>query len=323
MKTILTILALSGLAISYNNCGVGFESLSGKKLTKDLATNSGSDGSSNNTDSEEDDTRSAPPPVAPEPGESVSISSLGQSSMKLGETQKINGSLRAGDDFNGTVNLSIDRTQLNAKDLENNVNISIQPSSLQMSAGQSNSFVVTITTDTMSPSFDLSNVSIIVKDAAGERDDVTTNLSLKVEPIFEVKMLGASDVPDQRWDPAVNNVSFRDHSAGLKLRFINTDTQGHVVHGDGAIPHGSIGNPLQQGQAYEVDIEAGTVDDASFYYHDIENGGDARDMNFGVANNAAAATLKMAANAQVKLDNARTPASEKPKGTCHDPVGTD
>ena len=318
---------LAGISISFTNCAKyeavskklqsvknGIEEDNSSVVERELAEES-------STEDRDEGNEKTPELISGEP--SFGISSFEEMAMILGESRKVIGTLTSLNEFSGTVELAVDRSGLDQIDVEKNIQITINPNRVNLVSGRSAVFELSVVVDSMAPSLDLSKVKIVAKILSGETVSVSSDIGLKVDAVFEMKMFGANSNAALRWDRPNVPINIRDHRSGVSVRFVNYDTRAaHIVHGNGAIPH-QLGQSTaatvagEPGQAYEVNISAGTVRSGSFYYHDIENGGDARAINFGVSGVSAAKVVI------TTVGNRKPAASEQTAASCHDLLGTD
>ena len=310
---IFTILALFGLTA----CGGEFQ-------TSQLLKSASIDTEGDNT--KKDDVTPTPTPLP----KSVlgTVSSLSDVNLDLGEEITQTVTITADSSFSGQVDPSVDRSGLQSINGQNDVEITLTPSSVTLASGQSVDVDVKVKTLLSAPSFNLSAVKIVASAADQSALDAESNLNIQVNGVVTMRMFGGA-VPADRWDrPAT--INFRPHSPELLIRFVNMDTADtHIVHGNGSIPHQNTGMPSaaaandgEEGGVYEVRISETETNDGSYYYHDIENGTFRRFMNFNRANPAAATSLSVATHEKLSSMTMATEPVDDVQ-TCADILGSD
>lgn len=231
------------------------------------------------------------------PATGFAFSPVAAQTMELGITSKlVTLNLSAANDYSGTLDLRVEADEIRAVDPVGFVAISVTPSQVVLSPGQTAQVNVTLSTDTQAPSFN-SRFHVRATEAGGSQTAQTTGaeIPLKVNAVYEARMMGGA-APEQWSVPST--LAFRPHAGGLTVNFVNLDSaQTHIVHGNGAIPHGNTGTPMakavagvpQPGGTYAVTVPAGTQRSGSFYCHSHEGGGSAKNVTFN--NGQAAATF--------------------------------
>ncbi len=252
-----------------------------------------------------------PAPV-PSGGPVGSLSAITVADMELGQSQTVNFTITAEDDYSGLVTLAIDRTALSGINGNADVTFEFNPAQVQLVAGQvSQNIELIITSKVSAPSFNrISGLKVRAISEDGDSRSSETSFSIMVKPEITIEMYGLQDAmgnaipPAERFNrPQVMN--FRSHSGNLRLKFVNMDTQAtHIVHGNNPIAHGSTANPLTvaadagggevtPGGSHEPEIEPTDNNTGSYYYHGEEAAGLARTMNFHQANPSAASVLSL------------------------------
>lgn len=246
-------------------------------------------------------------PPLPSGPQTFSISAEESAKMlELGDLQTVNFVVRAGSSFNGSISLTADRGDWEFADPQGTVKFSIAPAQFKLGPGGSQVVVAKLSTETTAPaSKAIVRVRAVATTSTGTLPTLVSQVTLSVQAILTVKMLGLKGVPrnpnntphiDESYEllngaPLTGPFQVRPHSptAPLRVRFINYDPiETHIIHGPdtaatsltvstgGTIPHGPTGKGLelakapaagQPGGVYEVTIRPETAQTQSFYCH--------------------------------------------------------
>lgn len=190
----------------------------------------------------------------------------------LGDTRTVAVDVVATQEFSGRlIAFTVERPALSVDPLEDAV-VSVSPETLELAPGQTGHVMLTLKTahgaPTMAADFTLRAIT--------SAETTELKVPVKVEPILEIRLYGG-DSPETWSMPA--QVSLRKHAAGVTLKYLNYDeADEHLVHGQGAIPHGSRrlaravnGQPVG---SYDVRVTNQNATSGKFYCHDHE--GDAQ-----------------------------------------------
>ena len=223
-------------------------------------------------------------------GAQFAISQSANLSMNLGIAKMFQFTVTGASSFSGTVNLSVQRDELDLVDPAKYVTITLNPSTVALSGGNSVQVQATVTTNTMAPNYN--DHFHIVGSQAGVAGvvAVSSTINLQVMPVFEMPMLGGA-VPEA-WGGATP-LNFRANTAGVTIQFVNYDSAlAHLIHSGGAIPHqNAMGPPLtksvagtpQAGGTYAYLVPKGAVTTTATYYCHLHEGvAQGRVMNFNV-----------------------------------------
>jgi hypothetical protein len=205
--------------------------------------------------------------------------------MNLGVSSILNLTLNAASDYTGNVSLTIDRTNLDAVDVNGRVGTTLSMATAHLTPGSSTTIPVMLTTSTQAPDF--SSDFKVTATSGGVSSSTTVNL--QVLPVYDVYLHGGTtpgSAPEV-WDaaqPAGTVTNFAPHTSGVTIHFINMDMrQTHIIHGNGDIPHQNTGMPLapspgagMPGGTYTVTETGTTVTTGSFYCHSHESSAEAR-----------------------------------------------
>lgn len=210
--------------------------------------------------------------------------------VHLGARQDIPVTVTASSSFSGTVYLSLDLGALSQASPEGKVTVSLNPTKLHLTAGQSAQALVSVKTDSTAPTVSPLQIRVIAQ-ADGHflreyrRSQVSAPLSLAVDAVYEIRLHGGPE--PEAWD-SPTSTSFAPHSEGVLVRFINMDTRdSHIIHSEGPIPHQDTSNPLepaaaegQQGGVYEYLVTDTDAEDDTYHCHSHESDSDNRTLHF-------------------------------------------
>jgi hypothetical protein len=189
----------------------------------------------------------------------------------LGGEQKVFVTLQAPADFGGTkALLKIDRTELNTVDTENEVQITVTPGEVNIKAGETAQVTLQLNALVSAPSFENGFFKLNVETPeTGEM--AQAQVALKVPAIYEIGLYA-----NHVWSTP-KEAMIRAHKNGVLVRVINFDqTSQHLLHGAGAIPHGTQpmarATPDRHGGVYEFKVAFSQTSSRGLYYcHDHEN----------------------------------------------------
>jgi hypothetical protein len=206
--------------------------------------------------------------------------------VNLGTSRDIPITVTASADFDGTVSLGFDISELSQSSPDGKVEVSVTPQMLRLAPNQTKSATIQVKTDSMAPSFSSVKLGVNAQAVTPTTASVVSGpVLLTVQSIFEIRLSGGPE--PEVWD-SPKSVSFAPHAEGVLVRFINADTRdSHVIHSTGPIPHGDTGNPLQpagaQGQdggIYEYRVTGSQKMKDIYYCHVHEDGKEARTLLF-------------------------------------------
>jgi len=202
----------------------------------------------------------------------------------LGTSRDVPIAVTASPDFDGTVTLGFDISELSQASPQGKIEVTVSPQMLRLAPGQTRQATITFKTDSLAPSFQAIKVGVNAQAVTPTTASVVSGpISLTVQSIFEIRLSGGP-APEE-WD-SPKSVSFSPHAEGVLVRFINMDTRdSHLIHSTGPIPHGSdeltpaaaLG---QQGGTYEYLVTGAQKMKDIYYCHDHESGGEARTLLF-------------------------------------------
>ncbi len=223
--------------------------------------------------------------------------------MELGDRKTVRINVQAGVSFNGTISLTIDRGDWLYADPQGSLSVTLTQSQLTLGPGASAQVMAVVSSDTTAPATSGALRIRAVATVQGRAlPTLVTQLTVSVQPILTVKMLGLKGVARVANSPTHQDESYelisgivmsgpfrvRPHAltAPLRIRFVNYDpAETHIIHapGDaatelsvatgGTLPHGPTNLPLaasvngQPGGTYEVTIRPETQQTLSFYCH--------------------------------------------------------
>lgn len=211
--------------------------------------------------------------------------------MKLGTELQIPLNLRSADGFAGTINLSVDRRNIDMNyQAGNDVEIAFNRNRVDLGANLTEQVTLTVRTKGSAPSFDNSSFDLIASNDNGQEVGRFA-MPYAILAVYEVRLFGGS--PNHEWsspNPATEPVvALRRHTNGVAVEFVNYDvTQTHVIHGQGAIPHGDTGRPLMRapsigvaGGMYRITIaNSAQPSEGQYYCHNHESGQVRRTIRF-------------------------------------------
>ncbi|MFK7873539.1 MAG: hypothetical protein AB8C84_10325 [Oligoflexales bacterium] len=214
------------------------------------------------------------------------IAGLVAMTANLADAVEQNGTVMVPDDYvGGNIQLSILRTDLDGLDSTNTISVTVEPAMVEATPGAVVDFKLSVETTSMAPSFAAgvqAHFQIVMTDVDSQKIITMKDVPLEVKADLIVQMMGGAS--PETWS-SEEDLSVRPHEGGLRIRFVNMDGDStHVVHGQGAINHGDIGNPLAQGDEYEQVIMPGDGQGTAVYYcHNHESGANQRRINVNVA----------------------------------------
>lgn len=219
----------------------------------------------------------------------IELQSLSNLNINLGEAKKLDISVSATNGFSGAINLSVDRLGLATLDAANDIVISPAEIPLDLQAGETKNVEITITTKTMANS-GAGRFSVVATPVStAYTGEVKLNFDINVNPVYEVRVLARVNNV-MVYDRDLTLASFRPHTNGLTVRFINMDTTlEHTIHGSGRVTHQNANNPLDvatatgpvAGGVYEVRVMPATTPSTGAYHCHIHGGQD-HQMRFNV-----------------------------------------
>lgn len=218
------------------------------------------------------------------PSGSFAFCAASAQALHLGVSKVFNLTLNAAPDFEGDVNLTIDRAMLDTIDTKARVGTQLNMATVHLTPGSSTSVPIMVTTNTQAPDFS-SHFTVMATQMGGAASSSTTDVPLQVEPIYDVFLHGGK--APETWDaanPAGTTTNFSSHTAGVTINYYNMDTAStHIIHGNGAVPHQNTATPLKvspgggvAGGLYTVQLTGTTVQNGSFYCHTHESSSVAR-----------------------------------------------
>ncbi len=213
-------------------------------------------------------------------GSKFAVGPAPDTTLNIGQTRDFVLSITAAKDFEGSVDLTIERDEIDAIDMKGGVLTTLAPAVLILSPGETKQIAVHIETMTTAPSFSNEHFHVVATESGGATapaQSVNTT-KLTVSPVYEIMIIGGP--APENWS-APRTASFASHAAGLLIRYINMDTIAHRVHSGGAIPHGGT-DMSPMGGRYEVTVPPGAQTSASFYCHSHEGGAQAKTFQFNV-----------------------------------------
>lgn len=137
--------------------------------------------------------------------------------VNLGATISVPVTIQSQNGYAGMVNLSIDNKVLSANDPMDTISVSVMPSSVDLSSGESAQVTVSVTTMSNAPDL-ISSINLIAATASGQ---VVSAIPLQVMAIFEVDILGPKGASENWSVPAGATVKFTQHKGGVKINFVN------------------------------------------------------------------------------------------------------
>ena len=196
------------------------------------------------------------------------------------------------DNFDGTISLSLNRVVLdNEMDAGSDIETSLSQSSVTVTNNSSTQVSLNVVVKASAPSFSSTNNNgsgkVTVVATPSEGDSVSLDIPFQVNAVYETRLSvdGADPDGDHSWSQPTED-TFRYHPDGLMVIFVNTDTNNHRVHSGNAIPHQPPGESMDasssdgvDGGTYAVMVDQ-SRDDATYWCHDHENGGDGRTLSF-------------------------------------------
>jgi hypothetical protein len=197
----------------------------------------------------------------------------------LGAMRAIPVTVMAGQDFEGTVDLSADLGDLAQSDPQGQVKAVLNPSRVRLAPGTGATVMLEVTVSTMAPTIPARVLGVVAKavSTAGT-STLSRMIGVSVSAVYEIRLHGGP--APESWDSPLS-VSFAPHAEGVLVRFINMDTVGsHLIHSAGPIPHGSTDiRPApasgQEGGVYEYRVTGAQRMRNTYYCHNHENGGPA------------------------------------------------
>jgi hypothetical protein len=192
--------------------------------------------------------------------------------LHLGAKHSIPVTVTASQDFEGTVELAADLSDLAQPDPQGHVKATVDPSMVQLTPGSRATVTLEVTTSSLAPTIPPRMLGVKAKAVSATG---TTTLSrafgVSVDAIFEIRLYGGP--APESWDSPLS-VSFAPHAEGVLVRFINMDSSvSHTIHSSGPIPHGSAA--IRPGGTYEYRVTGSQRMRDQYYCHDHENGGPA------------------------------------------------
>jgi hypothetical protein len=206
-------------------------------------------------------------------------------SMTLGTSRIITARLIAATDFEGSVALAVVRNDLNGIDTAGDIVITPVPSQIDIKRGEIKTVTATVEVRTRAPSFTNGYFHFTATEITPRSDpEVESKLiPLTVQNVYEVLLVGGG--PPEVWS-STPNASFRVHTGGLKVRYVNMDmAQTHSIRGSGAVPTqvGTMARatPTGPGGTYEFTIQptAGAVS-GTYYCGTHESNSDSHTLQF-------------------------------------------
>jgi hypothetical protein len=216
-------------------------------------------------------------PVDVPAGAKFALSAIPVSIMNLGTTRTVRTNLTASGSFSGSVQIVIEKDEIEDIDLKNAIQITASPSSVNLQPGQSVEISVVINIGTLSPSFADGHFHVVANEVGVAAPAVATAVPhLDVRSEYEVFVRGG--VAPENWGVS-GTTDFIAHVGGLRFRYFNMDTIPHRVHSGGAIPHAN-NDMAPMGGTYEVVINPGAAVQSTTYCHSHEGGGQGRTFRF-------------------------------------------
>ena len=240
----------------------------------------------------------------------------------LGTSQTYQVSFNNSTNYSGQIQFTVDRSSIVMTPGQQDILIDVSPTQANVTPGSQVDLTVTVNAPYRSPSFSNRQIGLVVTGNGGEQS--TLSFPLTIRPVVDIELRECAYQNNATLDDCWNapaSMDIRPHSAGVTLRFTNCDpTSDHIVHGNGLVRHQPTNQPLPQANSatncagsYTVQVAATDTGNGSYYMHDTQGGGQARQINFGVTNPMSAKA------ASVADDFDRGPSNA---GSCHDPVGT-
>jgi hypothetical protein len=137
--------------------------------------------------------------------------------VNLGSTISVPVTIQSQNGYAGMVNLSIDNKALAANDPMDTISVSVMPSSVDLSSGESAQVTVSVTTLSNAPDL-VSSINLIAATASGQ---VVSAIPLQVMAIFEVDILGPQGASENWSVAAGSTVKFTQHKNGIRVNFVN------------------------------------------------------------------------------------------------------
>jgi hypothetical protein len=217
-------------------------------------------------------------PVAVPEGAKFALGTLPESTSDLGKTIDLTANITASNTFSGTVSLTAEHEELDAIDLRSAIQVTVTPASLSLAPDETKQISIQVKIGTLAPSFVGEHFHVVGTEvvSTGEPAQAVTMGRLNVNAVFETLIYGGP--APENWS-GTRTTEFISHTGGLKVRFINLDSQAHRVHSSGAIPH-QANDMAPMGGVYEVVVPAGAQTSASSYCHSHEGSGSARSYLF-------------------------------------------
>jgi|GEM_PF-4407829 len=230
---------------------------------------------------------------AAEPGDVAAVTKVtGTGDLFLGDTKTITFEYTVASDISGPLRLSVDQSALAGVQGIEDVSFAITPASVVATPGMVFTAALEITTLVKAPSFSEQSIQVLIEGDSGNA--VTTTVPLAVSPVLEIRMYACdyrnNATLDECWNrPA--SMDLRAHAQQIQLRFHNCDpASGHIVHGNNPIEHGDRSTAMAAANSKEdcggmhiATVEGDSTRSGTYYFHDTQNTGQARMINFGIA----------------------------------------
>ena len=220
----------------------------------------------------------------------LSFGALATQTLSLGETKVLEESITTSADFKAAkVKFVVQREDLDSVDKEQEVLIKAEPELLSLNPNETVKIKLSFFAMPGAPSFksikfQLKAIPIQEIETLDNNPLAILDSALEVLPVYEVRLFGGS--APERWSSSME-VFLRKHVEGLTVRFVNYANEAHIIHGNGAVPHGPTNKPMAPsrdgvpGGVYEFKInETKKALEGSYYCHSHESGMVLRKIHF-------------------------------------------
>lgn len=178
-------------------------------------------------------------------------------------------------DFDGDVEISLDRSELDETATDSDIEVSISTNELTLAANESQTVTISYHIRASSPAFDDGKIDIKVK-IPSKDEELIVSIPVQVNPVCEIE-LSVDDSDVHSWktpDGEVAIINFKAYDGDLTLRFVNLDDEAHEVHSNGkaggAFPHQDepgMQPSGEEGDTYEVVVNQEATVDTKYYCH--------------------------------------------------------
>jgi hypothetical protein len=146
--------------------------------------------------------------------------------------------------ISGEVKLSLDTKELFEKfDKNHEVSAEFEPATITLSQRMTRVQVgLKIKTLSSAPSFSKAKIILNADSGVTHAD---SNINLTVNPVYIVDVINGTGKDQFAFNSPEEVLRFSPHLEGLVIKFRNLSDSEFVIHGTGAIPHGSLSSPIK------------------------------------------------------------------------------